>query len=76
MNDEPAGIAGAYAALSRLQIPQHWSAEQALAVWELLDELITRLWNRYELPLIKLIRADRCDNMSVQTNTTPQVYSE
>ena len=59
MNDAPSGIAGAYAAISRLQIPQHWSAEQALAVWELLDELTTRVWNRYELPLIELIRADR-----------------
>jgi hypothetical protein len=28
-------------------IPEHWSAEQALAVYELLDALREQVWDRY-----------------------------
>jgi len=58
MSNAPPGIASAYAPMTTIQIPSHWSDEQALAVWELLDELARRVWDRYELPLIELIRPD------------------
>jgi hypothetical protein len=32
--------------------------EQALAVWELLNELADRIWARYEIALVELIGAD------------------
>ncbi len=38
-----------------MSIPQHWSAEQALAVWECLEDLAGLIWARYELQLIALI---------------------
>ena len=56
--DTPAGLQGAYAALRTIEVPDHWSPEQALAVWELLNEVADRIWTRYERPLLELIRAD------------------
>jgi len=61
MSKTPPGIASAYAPMTTIQISNHWSAEQALAVWELLDELARCVWDRYELQLIELIQADRCE---------------
>ena len=58
MNKPPPGIASHYAAMSTLQIPQHWSGEQALAVWDLLDEIVRLVWDRYELQLLELIRPE------------------
>ena len=52
------GIASAYAAMTTVQIPDHWSPEQALAVWELLDAVTRRVWERYEVQLVELIETD------------------
>ena len=30
-----------------VEIPVTWTAEQALAVWEMLDELREKIWARY-----------------------------
>ena len=38
-----------------LQLPDHWTPEQALAVYEFLTELADALWTRYEIPLIELL---------------------
>ena len=38
-----------------LQLPDDWTPEQALAVYELLHELAETIWNRYEIPLIELL---------------------
>ncbi len=32
----------------RLRIPQHWSPEQATAVYELLSQLADQVWARYQ----------------------------
>ena len=40
-------------------IPDDWSAEQALAVYELLTELKQLIWDRYELQLYEILRPDR-----------------
>jgi hypothetical protein len=58
MSNTPPGIASNYAAMTTIRIPQHWSDEQALAVWDLLDEIARCVWDRYELPLIELLRPD------------------
>ena len=58
MNATPTGLAGAYAALRTVEIPDDWSAEQALAVWELLNAVADQIWARYEGPLVALLRAD------------------
>ncbi len=36
-------------------IPQYWSAEQALAVYEFLQQLTDLVWERYQLPIDDLI---------------------
>ena len=53
-----AGLADAYAVVRTVEIPDHWSPEQALAVWELLNEVADRIWARYQQPMVELIRAD------------------
>src|SRR5919106_1116869 len=58
MNKTPPGSLSAYAVMNTFELPQHWSAEQALAVWELLEALATLVWDQYELPLLELIRPD------------------
>ena len=58
MNANPTGLAGAYAALRTVEIPDDWSPEQALAVWELLNAVADQIWARYEGPLVALLRAD------------------
>jgi hypothetical protein len=39
-------------------IPDDWSVEQALAVYEFLAELQQLIWDRYELQLYELLRPD------------------
>jgi hypothetical protein len=43
---------------STLRLPDHWTPEQALAVYELLKELTDIIWDRYELVLIEQLRGD------------------
>ena len=40
------------------KIPDYWSADQALAIYEFLDDLQQRIWNHYELQLVELLCAD------------------
>ena len=39
-------------------IPDYWSPQQALAIYELLGDLQLRVWDRYELQLLELLRPD------------------
>ena len=39
-------------------IPDYWSAEQALAIYEFLNDIQEQIWNQYELQLIELLRPD------------------
>ncbi len=41
-----------------LRLPDHWTPEQALAVYELLKDLADTIWDRYELVLIEQLRGD------------------
>ncbi len=41
-----------------LEIPDHWTPEQALAVFELLKDLMDSVWNRYELTLIEMLAGE------------------
>ena len=49
-----------------LQLPDHWTPEQALAVYEFLTELADALWNRYEIPLIQLLAPELDQNNDSQ----------
>ena len=35
-----------------VQVPDDWTPEQALAVYDLLHELAEAIWDRYEIPLL------------------------
>jgi len=41
-----------------LELPDYWTPEQALAVFELLADLERRIWDRYECQLFELLRPD------------------
>ena len=42
-----------------VEIPVTWTAEQALAVWEMLDDLRQKIWVRYNSQLQDLL-AEEC----------------
>lgn len=42
-----------------IDIPDHWTPEQAMTVLDLLDELRERIWVRYDLQLLETYRQDR-----------------
>ncbi len=39
-------------------IPDDWSPEQALAIYQFLDALRERVWDRYQDPIIAQFRTD------------------
>ncbi len=44
-------------------IPEHWSNEQALAVYELLSQLQDRIWEYYEVRLVETLRGEIDGNL-------------
>ena len=44
-----------------VEIPLTWTAEQALAVWEMLDELREKIWVRYSCQLQDLLAEQQPD---------------
>lgn len=45
--------------MTPLRIPDHWTPEQALAVYELIDEIREAIWSRYQISLIELMQQER-----------------
>ena len=44
-----------------VEIPVTWTAEQALAVWEILDQMREKIWIRYSSQMQKLMaEGQRC----------------
>jgi len=46
-------------AAGSITLPTHWSPEQAVAVFEILDELREHVWARYGLQIQQVLRDDR-----------------
>ena len=40
----------------RLEIPDHWTPETALAVFELIDDLRDQIWSRYAIDIQDALR--------------------
>ncbi len=40
--------------MAHLDIPEHWTPEQAMAVYEFLEALLTQVFEQYDSPLGKL----------------------
>lgn len=51
-----------------LQLPDHWTPEQALAVYELLNDLAESIWNHYEIDLLALIVPELDENNAAQSD--------
>ena len=47
-------------AAGSITLPTHWSPEQAVAVFEILDELREHVWTRYGLQIQQVLRDERC----------------
>ena len=52
-------------AVGSITLPTHWSPEQAIAVFEILDELREHVWARYGLQIQQVLRDER--GMAVST---------
>ena len=46
-------------AAGSITLPTHWSPEQAVAVFEILDELREHVWARYGLQIQQVLRDER-----------------
>ena len=60
--------------MALFDIPQHWSADQALAVYELLETLAQSVWETYQTPLIELIQSQ--SDESPPTDPGPPVKTD
>jgi hypothetical protein len=56
-------------------IPEDWSAEQALAVFELLDDLREVIWQRYQVSIQSLLEEQRRSE-SISTSTGEHLDQE
>ena len=45
-----------------LVIPDYWTAEEALAVYDFIDTIRDEIWSRYEIQLIEIIKAEYSTN--------------
>jgi hypothetical protein len=54
----PAHVAGLQYAIP-LAIPTYWTPEQAIAVFELVDDLREQIWSIYQTDLQQMIRQQR-----------------
>ncbi len=52
--------------MSTPPIPEHWSAEQALAAYQFLQELLQALWERYALQIQHQLQSDLLDDYTPQ----------
>jgi hypothetical protein len=52
------------------KIPDYWSADQALAIYEFLDDLQQRIWQHYELQLVELL----CDDLDVPDTSQMDLF--
>ena len=52
-------------------IPADWSAEQALATFELLNDLMERIWTRYASDIQALIRQQQYCDSNGPNNSDP-----
>ncbi len=52
-------------------IPADWSAEQALATFELLNDLMERIWTRYAPDIQNLIQQQQCSGHNAPDDSDP-----
>lgn len=55
---------------SPLQVPEDWTPEQPLSVYEYLTQAADAVWERYEIELLPLVRP----SPSAQHSTQPDLF--
>ena len=55
----PATITGQGRAATPMTLPSGWSPEQAVTVFEILDELRERVWDHYGLQIQQMLRGQQ-----------------
>ena len=50
-------------------LPEDWTPEQALAVFELLDDLRELIWDHYQIPIQDLLR-EQCQSPASADDST------
>ncbi len=64
-------------AAGSIALPTHWSPEQAVALFEILDELREKVWARYGLQIQQVLRDERgtavraADDISIDEDDVP-----
>ena len=48
--------------MSTIDIPQYWTAKEALAVFEFVDEIRERIWSQYDTQIVAAMREERRTN--------------
>jgi len=56
-----------------LSIPRYWEPEEALAVYELLQDLADLIWAQYEIPLRELLAEQRAVSRCAQPKDGAQL---
>jgi len=73
----PANVAQRGGAAIPIPLPADWSPEQAVAVFEILDELRERVWAHYGVQIQQVLRDERCtavraaDDISIDEADVP-----
>ena len=73
----PANVAQRGGAVTPMTLPTDWSPKQAVAVFEILDELRERVWAHYGLQIHQVLREERCtavraaDDISIDEADVP-----
>jgi len=50
-------------------IPDDWSPEQTLAVFELLDDLRHIIWEHYQFQIQEVLQEQRCTNVASESDS-------
>lgn len=56
--------------MTQLPIPDDWTPQQALAVYDFVDALREAIWTRYQLQLLTLMHEDRFSVFEVDDDVT------
>ena len=73
----PADVAQRGETVTPMPLPTDWSPEQAVAVFEILDELCERVWAQYGLQIQQVLRDERgtpvraADDISIDEADVP-----
>jgi hypothetical protein len=60
----------------KIQIPTHWSAEQAQTVWEFLQEICSAIWDVHDQNLVDLyLKEQAILDRSAPTDDDPQNHN-